>query len=198
MTEAAEPIPYGMAVSVELQRPGKLGRILTEIVYLGPASAPKPDAAKPKMPGAVPTNRHKTESDLFRTGFGVCVRPRSKPSQIRDSSAEVAQWRSIGRPLDPNPLRSFFQNPMFEVQTASSLRESQSTEVGGFAPHSLDGLSGGRGRLDHPKIGFENNFSMGWVAARGPSMSVTPNSETQFIFLLTCIHSAIFIFLFLA
>ncbi len=30
-----------------------------KFIDLGPKSNPKPDEAKPKMPGAVPTNRHK-------------------------------------------------------------------------------------------------------------------------------------------
>ena len=45
--------------SAELKGPRKLLRIRPKIIDLGPKSAPKPDEAKPKMPGSVPTNRHK-------------------------------------------------------------------------------------------------------------------------------------------
>ncbi len=45
--------------SAELKGPGRLLRIRPEIINVGPKSAPKPDETKPKMPGAVPTNRHK-------------------------------------------------------------------------------------------------------------------------------------------
>ncbi len=40
----------------ELKGPGKLLRIRPDIADLMPKSAPKPNEAKPKMPGAVPTN----------------------------------------------------------------------------------------------------------------------------------------------
>ncbi len=46
-------------ISAELKGPRQLSRIRLEIVDLGPRTAPKPDEAKPKMPGAVPTNRRK-------------------------------------------------------------------------------------------------------------------------------------------
>ena len=44
---------------MEKNYPGQFVRIRPQIVDVGPKSAPKPDEAKPKMPGAVPTNRHK-------------------------------------------------------------------------------------------------------------------------------------------
>ncbi len=41
------------------KRARKLFRIRPKICDVGPKSEPKPDEAKPKMPGAAPTNRHK-------------------------------------------------------------------------------------------------------------------------------------------
>ena len=38
--------------------PGKLVRIRPQFIDFGPNSAPEPDKAKPKITGAVPTNRH--------------------------------------------------------------------------------------------------------------------------------------------
>ena len=53
-------------VSAELKQPPTLLRILRKTVDLGPKEAPKPDEAKPKIPGAVPTNQHKP----IPTNFG--------------------------------------------------------------------------------------------------------------------------------
>ncbi len=44
--------------SAELKGPRQLLRIRPGIVYCRPKSAPKPDETQPKMPGAVPRNRH--------------------------------------------------------------------------------------------------------------------------------------------
>ncbi len=52
-------------VSAELQGPETLVRIRPGIVDLRPESAPKPDETNPKMPGAVPTNRHKPSPTDF-------------------------------------------------------------------------------------------------------------------------------------
>ncbi len=57
------------------------------------------------------------------------------------------------------------------------------------APTLIDGLPGGKGPRGPPKSGFENNFSMGWVAARGPpkrfpdpgSSKTTAESQQQSI-----------------
>ncbi len=45
--------------SAQLKGPRTLLRIRPKIGDSGPQPAPKPDEAKPKMPGALPTNRHK-------------------------------------------------------------------------------------------------------------------------------------------
>jgi hypothetical protein len=47
-------------LSAELKGPGKLSRIQPEFVDLGPKWAPKPDEAKPKMPGTVPRKQHRS------------------------------------------------------------------------------------------------------------------------------------------
>ncbi len=54
-----------LVTSAELKGPGKTIKIRPEIVDLGPKSAPKPDEAKPKMPGAVPASRHKPMPNDF-------------------------------------------------------------------------------------------------------------------------------------
>ncbi len=51
--------------SAELKGPDKLLRIRQGTVDLGPKSTPKLDEAKPKMPEAVPPNRHKPNSIDF-------------------------------------------------------------------------------------------------------------------------------------
>ncbi len=76
-----------MSDSTEPERPGQRFEGPVEIRRFEPQSAPKPDEANPKMPGAVPTNRHKPIPNDFEAGFGV-VRPRSKPFNLRDISAE--------------------------------------------------------------------------------------------------------------
>ncbi len=43
----------------QLKGPRTLSKIRPAVADVGPKSAPTPDEAKPKMPGAVPTNRHK-------------------------------------------------------------------------------------------------------------------------------------------
>ncbi len=78
--------------SAELKWPGKLVRIRPDVVDLGPKSAPKPDEAKPKMPEAVPTNKHKP----IPIDFGpVSERFDHDPIRfkLRDSSAESKCFR---------------------------------------------------------------------------------------------------------
>ncbi len=58
--------------------------------------------------------------------------------------------RAIGR--DPTLLRSFSENTILGVQTASSLRETHQLRWG---------------------KGFEKNFSKGWVLARGPPINMS-------------------------
>ncbi len=75
--------------SAELRGPGQLSRIRPEIADFEPKWAPKPDEAKPKMPGPVPTKPTQSDSERFVVGFGE-FRPRSKTFHLRDSSAEAA------------------------------------------------------------------------------------------------------------
>jgi hypothetical protein len=44
------------------------------------------------------------------------------------------------------------------------------------------GFKEGRGRFDPPKSGVEKNFSMGWVAAMGPSFK-NETRESRFVFI---------------
>ncbi len=62
-------------------------------------------------------------------------------------------------------MRSFYQNPIFGVQTASSLRQTHELVWGASPPSSLDGFP--------PKSGFEKNFSKGWVPASCPPSNVS-------------------------
>jgi hypothetical protein len=65
-------------------------------------------------------------------------------------------------------LRSFSQNPILGVPTASSLREAHQLRWVVSPPTSIDGFPGGKRPLDPKNSGFEKNFSKGWVPARGP------------------------------
>ncbi len=62
--------------SAELKEPRKPTTIQTKVVDLGRKTVSKPDETKPKMPGAVPANRHKPTPIDF--GPVPVVRPRSK------------------------------------------------------------------------------------------------------------------------
>ncbi len=63
-------------MSAELKGPRKLLRIRPGIVDVRPKWPPTPDKAKPKMPGAVPTNRNKPMP--IDVGPVSVFRPRSK------------------------------------------------------------------------------------------------------------------------
>ncbi len=65
-------------------------------------------------------------------------------------------------------MRSFSQYSILGVQTASSLRQIHQLRRGLRPPPQLMGFPEGGDRLDPHKFGFESNFSMGWVPARGP------------------------------
>ncbi len=82
--------------SAELKGPGKLFRIRPKIVHLEPKLAPKPYEAKPKMPGAVPTNRRKPIPIYFGPVSG-CFDHDQKLL-----NCEIAQPRRC--PADPTPL----------------------------------------------------------------------------------------------
>jgi hypothetical protein len=62
-------------------------------------------------------------------------------------------------------INQFLSSPCWGVQAAPSPRK---TEEGASPPTSIDELPGGKGLLRPPKSGFDNNLSIGWVAARGP------------------------------
>jgi hypothetical protein len=98
--------------SADLQGPRHLLRIRPEIVDLGPKSAPKPDETKPKMPRAVPTNRHKPipfDFGPFSVYFGRDPKP---------VNCEIAQSEVLPEPI----FRSgAWLHVFLEVEEATSL-----------------------------------------------------------------------------
>ncbi len=66
------------------------------------------------------------------------------------------------------PIEKLFSRFYFGGPNGLFPPGNPSIEVGGEAPPpQFMGFPEGRGRLDPPRSGLENNFSMGWVAARG-------------------------------
>ena len=85
----------------ELKGPGNCLRIRPKMIDLGPKSAPKSDEAKPNMPGAVPTNKHKPIPIDFGPVSG-CFDHDPKLFNCEILNVTQQCFRAVNRPSGPD------------------------------------------------------------------------------------------------
>ncbi len=92
-------------------------------------------------------------------------------SEGNESVTFAAYLAFAGGPRQPpNPLVSLScSTPDYEGPNGLFLPEAHQLRWGPAPPALIDGFPGGKRPLGPPKIYFEKNFSMGWVAAGGPA-----------------------------